>query len=323
MSPSAQDFALVSPMTLLSAMIVSLFPLSLPDTQSALWSAPHAVGLITHGELDELSGLEAAQGDSELFWAHNDSGDRARLFLIDRGGAVQGEVELEGTRVKDAEDMSAGPCSPAQLDRRCLFLADTGDNRHVRRTVAIYSYLEPDLSAGPIPESLAPYRVIHLEHPSGRPHDVEAILSHPKQGSLWLVEKSRSGPSRVLRVPDEALLDDATSPEEPASLEVVASLNLEHDSPSGRLITAATFDQSGRCMILRTYLEVLTYCLDEAERSWERALKRSPDRLVAPDMLQGEAVAIDAHDGSLWLASEGVFSPLVRISRRRHGKALK
>ncbi|HVR76496.1 MAG TPA: hypothetical protein VMT52_19360, partial [Planctomycetota bacterium] len=86
---------------------------------------PRKGTLITDPALSEISGIVPASGRDGVFWVHNDSGDRPRIFALEDSGRVLGAVDVEGASAVDWEDIAAGP---GPRPGRHLFLADTGNN---------------------------------------------------------------------------------------------------------------------------------------------------------------------------------------------------
>jgi hypothetical protein len=54
--------------------------------QDALELKPHAV--VQHKPIDEMSGIARSRTYEGVYWVHNDSGDRARIFPIRLDGSV-------------------------------------------------------------------------------------------------------------------------------------------------------------------------------------------------------------------------------------------
>ncbi len=302
-----------SPLMLLAGLLMSTLSMHMPDASSMYWQGGSQItGMLTDEALDEVSGL-AASKDSDFLWAHNDSGDRARLFVLAADGGLHHTVRIEGIDLFDAEDLTRGPCVPGS-PKTCLFLGDMGDNRHIRDAIVIYRIEEPSLEQH-MPDSVSIDHAIWLTHPDGKPMDAEALMSDPNTGELYIFEKSRTGESRLLKVPARALTQKSSG-RKPFELEVVATTSITHTNRSGRLVTSGTFSPEGRCLVLRTYLEVLTYCKPDPESTWQEALSRQPDRFVPPGMIQSEAIAFDSTGERLWVTSERRFSPLVQCLRK-------
>jgi hypothetical protein len=96
-------------------------------------------GLITNGELDEVSGIAASRVHDDVLWAVEDSGNPARLYAISRRGRVLARYSLEGAKNKDWEDLAS-----FDLDgKHYLLLADTGDNGGQRRDFILHVFEEP------------------------------------------------------------------------------------------------------------------------------------------------------------------------------------
>src|SRR4026208_1961452 len=74
-------------------------------------------------EIPETSGLAVSRREANLLWTHNDSGNAAVLFALDKPGAVRGRVTLP-IRTRDWEDVSSASCPSGP----CLYIADIGDN---------------------------------------------------------------------------------------------------------------------------------------------------------------------------------------------------
>ena len=112
---------------------------------------PVPSGSVASAELVELSGLAAGRSAEGVLWAHNDSGDRPRLFALGLDGSDRGAFEVEGADAVDWEDMAAGPGPDGSPH---LFVADVGDNAESRPEVAVYRIPEPSLGSlrtgGPI-----------------------------------------------------------------------------------------------------------------------------------------------------------------------------
>src|SRR4051812_10257733 len=60
------------------------------------YEKPKVVGTIKSAEIDESSGLTASRCNPNIFWTHNDSGDKAFIFAINPKGE-----KLATFRVKD------------------------------------------------------------------------------------------------------------------------------------------------------------------------------------------------------------------------------
>jgi hypothetical protein len=304
-----REWRIPSHFLLLGAMAMRVLPLTLPST-SPLWDRAEVVGTVWSNELDEISGIAIDPDQPDFIWAHNDSGDRPRVFLLDTEGGLQAEVRLEKTYPYDAEDLTIGPCEPGAI-KRCLFLADIGDNRHVRNFVVI-SRIPLPRSLTPRPKSLVVDHNMVLAYPDG-PHDAESLAIHPKTGQLYLVHKTKNGESDVFQVPRKAY----EKHKEPISLEKIGAVTFEHSSVSGRLATAADYSPDGRCFTIRTYVQIHTWCSDSEETPLETLLKGARDTVRPPATFQSEALTYSPDGETLYTTSERWPAPLIRLHRAK------
>jgi hypothetical protein len=204
----------------------------------------------------------------------NDSGDSARIFTVDLDtGRTVGRTTWDG----DVEDVEAlAPAGDGEL-----WVGDIGDNREARDSVTVTR-----VPYGPSERTVAG-ESFELRYPDG-PHDAEALLAHPVTGRLHVVSKDVFGGS-VYAAP--RTLD----PDRVNVLERVG------DAPG--LVTDGAFLRDGSRLVVRSYAaaSVLEY------PSFRR-VAAGP----LPHQEQGEGIAV-APDGRVYLSSEGVRSPLLRV----------
>ena len=219
--------------------------------QAAVPGAVERTGAFANPRLTESSGVVVSRSHPGLLWTHNDSGDEAFLYATDLAGADRGRVRIPGVTPSDAEDLAAGPCPTSSA--RCLYLADTGDNREARGWVALYAIPEPAVPGGPtdIDRSSAAPRELRFRYPD-RPHDVEAVFV-TDAGTAYLVTKGRSGGVAVYRVPRAAWAGGGV-----ATAEFVQTLAIE---PVVRFVTGAALSPDGARVALRGYWAIAFFAL--------------------------------------------------------------
>lgn len=257
---------------------------------------PEPMGVLP-AELAEASGLAASRRHPGVLWLHNDSGSDPEVFAVDSTGAVLGRVRVTGAENVDWEDIALGPCPAGE----CLYIADTGDNNERREAVAVYRVPEPD----PADTATLPAERFRLRFPDG-PRDAEALFVTPDtpDARVYLVSKGRTSPVTVYRAPTPLPADTV------ALLEPVARLTDE--APFGLLhVTGAGATPDGRHVVIRTYVNLRLYRLDDGRLS----PIGDPVDLHLLGEPQGEGVDIRA-DGTVWLASEergGEAGPISRL----------
>ena len=265
-----------------------LFALAL--LQAAVPGAVERTGAFANPRLTESSGVVVSRLHPGLLWTHNDSGDEAFLYATDLAGTDRGRVRIPGVVPTDAEDLADGPCPNSSA--RCLYLADTGDNRESRDWVALYAVPEPAAPAGPtdVERSTAAPRELRLRYPD-QPHDVEAVFV-TDSGTAYLVTKGRRGSVAVYRVPRTAWAGGGV-----ARAEFVQTIV---SGPAVRFVTGAALSPDGARVAVRGYGAIAFFAL----RPDGGLTPRGAVCDVRGHEPQGEAVAfLDAQ--RLVLTSEG------------------
>lgn len=248
-------------------------------------------------ELRESSGVAVSRRHPGLFWSHNDSGDRPRLYAIDATGTLRTSVRVDGAKADDWEDIALGPCplAPPATPSSCLFVADTGDNELARSVLTVYVVAEPTAVT---PGSMrAPAEAVRFRYPA-RGDDCEALAVMPN-GDIVLVTKGRSGSIAFFRL----LASDvrrALGTAEVLTARAEGDAGIEPGARVGRLATGAALSPDGRTLAVRTYNAVYFFAAGPGRAAWARL---GPPCLLPLDESVGEAVAyLDAE--TLLLTSE-------------------
>lgn len=302
--------------SLFSGMISLASASALAEDTCPGWKGGELIAHLSDPEVAESSGLADSWRRDDLLWTHNDSGYEPVLYLVRKSDAeVVTRVRLVGAENIDWEDMAIAPCADAReadAPVPCVYVGDIGDNlaRYPRRT--IYRFPEPDLS-GELPAQIdiEVFDKLDYVYPDG-PRDAETLLVHPTSARMYVIEKSGTGTSHVYRIPDQF------NRAEDLEVEHIATLNIEGTLSYGRMITAGDISPDGSEFTLRTYLNLYVYCSDGED--FETAFSSTPDPgPQRPLTIQGEALTYDRSDGALWLTSERVPAPLIRVPPRARG----
>lgn len=267
------------------------------------------VGTISDPEIDESSGLADSWLHDNRLWTHNDSGDQPRLWAMDKQGQVTTEVAVVGADNIDWEDMAIAPCA-ADDTRPCIYVADFGDNNSIRDQVVIYRFPEPDLGdEPPATFEIHQFETLTYQYDSG-PRDAESLLVHPETRQLWVIEKTGHEEVLVFEIPESFDND------EPHIVSPVATLHESRPAALLRMIVAADIAPDGSEFTYRTYAEAVTHCVTPGE-DFATAFDNPPvRRVIEPGTIQGEALTYDRGDLSLWLTSEQLPAPLIRLPPR-------
>jgi hypothetical protein len=205
----------------------------------------------------------------------NDSGDSARVFAVDPGTG-----DTVGTTTWPGEPDDVEALAPGRAGE--VWVGDIGDNQEARDSVTVT----------PVPigrgDLAAPGPTYELVYPDG-PHDAEALLAHPRTGRLFVVTKGVLG---------------GTMYAAPSALRNGAPNRLEPIGDVPGIVTDGAFFPDARHVILRNYGRAFVYTFPSMTPVGDVDL---------PPQRQGEGIAV-APDGTVYASSEGVRSPVLRIT---------
>jgi len=215
---------------------------SLPDKEPVVLQ-PY--GKIKFNQINECSGFVKSRQFPDIFWMHNDSGDKARIFAVKKdgslvkskraGGAYSG-VAITLAKNQDWEDITVD-------DDANLIIADSGNNRNRRKNLSIYFAKEPN----PREKSRAKaYKKIPFHYtdqdsfpPTEMNFDAEAVFW--TQGKLYLLTKHRSNSlTKLYRF--DTLNEKKSNPLTPISMFDIRGM-----------VTAADVSSDGKKLAVLTY----------------------------------------------------------------------
>jgi hypothetical protein len=279
------------------------------DSQCPRFVTAGAVGRIENDELIEVSGLAASRKSPGVLWVHNDSGNPARLYALAVDGRDLAEFDVLGAGCVDWEDIAIGP-GPAGGESY-LYIADVGTNVTARDVIVIYRIPEPDVKPDQAPArgKIHGAAAFELVYPKGTSFDAETLMVDPQGGDLYLVTKSRKGPSEVYRAPAPLTPGRRT-------LEHVASLELGRWFVRGsRLATAGDISPDGTLVMIRTYTDAYLW-VRTAGTSIAGALRTPPCNVPLALETQGEAIGFTPSGRGYYTVSEGLFSAVHFFERK-------
>ncbi|MDQ3416573.1 MAG: hypothetical protein M3474_05665 [Actinomycetota bacterium] len=227
--------------------------------------------VIKDKRVSESSALGVSPADDGLLYTVNDSGHDPIVFVIERAsGDIVGTTLLKGLdpEVVDPEALA--------VQGKTLWVADTGDNRHERDDVALYSLPAPGRGEHTVQPETYP-----LTYPAGNP-DVEALLMAPDGGG-WLITKEVLG-GEVLALPDDMQPDEPVKPEPVPDVRVPG------------LVTDASVLPGGEGAVVRLYGKALMYRLSD----WSKVAT-----IDLPSQQQGESITVLGDGATLLAGSEG------------------
>jgi len=243
-------------------------------------------GVLDNPVIDEASGLVASHANSGMLWTHNDSGDKARFFLIDSMGKYQATVWLKGATNRDWEDITLG--AGPQSDNTYIYIGEIGDNLAQYPHKAIYRIKEPKFT-GDTTISIDEVDSIRFVLPDGN-RDTEALMVDPQTKDLYIFSK-REAAINLYRLP----YPQSTS-------EMIVAEKVLEGMPF-TLIVAADWSADGTEILIKSYKQVY-YWQRKVNHSVKEVLQKVPEILPYHEEPQGESIAFAIDDSGYYTLSE-------------------
>ncbi|HEX6225828.1 MAG TPA: hypothetical protein VFZ52_15525 [Chryseolinea sp.] len=224
-------------------------------------------------DIGEISGMAASVSNPKLIWAHNDSGNKPDVYLLDEGLNVKLICSLDGVENRDWEDIATGPGPDSS--KSYVYVADIGDNQAQYQYKHIYRFEEPVLSgaaSGKI--TISSFDRITFKLSDTR-KDTETLLLDPRSKDLYIVSKREESVSLYeLKYPyntNDTLVADKIM-----------------QLPFNKIV-AGDFSVSGNEVLMKNYDHV--YYWNTAGKSLRDALKEKPLEIQYEVEPQGESIA--------------------------------
>ena len=250
-------------------------------------------GRIEDRSIFECSGMATSNHQEDRYWVHNDSGHSATLYRLGPTGKTELELELEGVKNIDFEDIAS-----FQLDGRPLLaVADVGDNRKQRKQVQVYLLEEPKASVGSPKMRISPLATLRFSYGDGNSHNCEAIGYLPSSKQLLLCTKLNS---REVLEGQQAKMFSLD-----VLLDATGSLTARPvGTVPGGMITGMDISRDGKQAVIRNYLDARLYSIDSDRLQKSFSIDAS-GRLPLPLQRQGESICFSADGKKIIVTSEG------------------
>ncbi len=255
------------------------------------------VAILKDKKIDEASGMAPSHIKSNCFWIHNDSGDEARIFLVNTKGETLQTVYID-EKVRDCEDIASGI---GYYKGNYIYLGDIGDNRGERSGIDIYIFNEAELNRLPSIALAKNYKKRTLLYEDGA-RDAECMMLDPIDSCLYVVTK-REEHVRIYR----ASLQDVFL-RETILLQNVAELPYT-------FITAGAISNDGKEVIIKNYASIY-YWKRRGKEPLYRCMQQPPQLIPYKREYQGEAVAFAADNSGFYTTTEGKDAPLLFFKRK-------
>jgi hypothetical protein len=273
--------------------------------------------------ITESSGVVASSVRDGVFFTHNDSGDSARFFAVDQHGCTLTTFNLSGVEAIDIEDVARGPGG--------IWLADIGDNNHMRTGVVVHRIAEPSMddssthrtstdcrSAAEVAVSADSFALAYPDHP----HDAETLLADPATGQLLIVTKTPLGQSSVYAAPLELRTDAVNVLTLVGAVVFPPSTTYDRPLVPSAPGTQPAFDVAGRLMavggdvapgrdrvVVRTYTDAWEWSVAPGQSLAAAMTGAVPRQIPLVHQRQGEAIAYTRDGVSLLTTCEDVGCP--------------
>lgn len=252
---------------------------------------PVILGYVTSGKITEASGIASSSTMPGYYWTHNDSGNKADVFLLDHQANLACTVKLDDVTNRDMEEIAEG-IGPAK-GKHYVYVGDIGDNGGKRKHIRIYRFEEP----AKVPGKSLHIRpdVLTLEYPNG-PRDAETLLIDPIGKKIYIVSK-REGKVSLYKT-NNLLFKDGDN----AQLEQLITLPYTW-------VTSGDISKDGRHIVIKTLTDVY-YWHRNANETVEQAMARPAQRLPYTIEKQGEGITITPGNDGYVTISEGKDTPV-------------
>jgi hypothetical protein len=263
-------------------------------------AAPAELFTFRDPQIAESSGIVASATRDDVFFTHNDSGDTARFFAVDRHGCTLGVFTAPGVTATDWEDIARGPGSS-------LWLGDIGDNNAKRDEIAVYRFDEPPVGTStdgsgcpPAAEQALAATSYRLRFEDG-PRDAETLLVDPRTSQVFIITKS----------PAAGALYAAPNPLNANDVNVLRKVA---DVGTPGFATGGDISPDGKSVAVRNYGEIGIRTIPDGDLAMAFAPGARVQRLDAPDRgKQGEGLGFTRVGRELLTSSEGLSAPVFLI----------
>ncbi|NLU95791.1 hypothetical protein [Chitinophaga sp. Ak27] len=255
-----------------------------------LFMATPQVVITERQDYEELSGVAASHAYRGLLYVHEDSGNSNEVYVTDSKGANRGTLVLDGIVNRDWEDIAAGP--GPEKGKQYIYVAEIGDNNAAYRSVYVYRFPEPDLSAANANTVIHITAVdkIELVYPHGAVN-AETLLLDPLSNDVYIATKEvGTSTLYIARYPQSTTA--------PTTLVALDKLPFDH-------LTAGDISADGTEILLRNTGQIWYWKRQPGETIWAALLRKPQDAPYARNERQGEGIGFAA-DGSGYITDSEI-----------------
>ena len=277
------------------------------------YTDPKVMGNIKSDEIAEGSGLVASRCNQDVFWTHNDSGDKALIFAINLKGDKLATYAVKGAKSVDWEDIATMKTSSGEC---FLYIGDFGNNSMARGDLTIYRVKEPKVSQSTNSSKASPLETdtaeaIQYQYPDSR-RNAETLMVHPVTGDIYIFSKQPNTPSIIYKLS----MKDGKPPVSGGmnSVEKIGEYAVPA-VPNGQM-TGGDISPDGRHAVICDYLAGYEIELPKDDKNFDDIWKQKPTKINLGDRQQGEAICYGLDGNTIYATSEKKNSPIIEVKRK-------
>jgi hypothetical protein len=268
-------------------------------------------GVISDRNLGEVSGIAISRINEDTLWVVNDSGNNASVYALNSKGEILGAIDIQGVFNNDWEDLA----SFEYRGKAYILIADIGDNFARRNKCFLHFIEEPDLkeNRGISSLSVKPLWSILYTYEDG-PRDCESVAVDVVNEKILLLSK-RDIPPVLYELPltkegNAVARKCATIHPLPKRISGNTRFPKSSNQP-----TAMDISADGLSAVILTYGSA--FCFKKRKSSgWPEVLLETPKEIPFPPMLQAESVCFSKDGTNIFVTSEQLPAPLIKIKWR-------
>lgn len=275
--------------TLLLIVLLLITCSSKQSFDHKFFKAGESRGVLDNKKINEASGLASSIKNRGLLWTHNDSGNKAEIFLINDEAKWKATIHFPNLKNRDWEDIAVGP-GPEE-NESYVFIGEIGDNYSQHDLKYIYRLKEPLINKG---EKSVEFDVTQVDSIkfklSDGARDTEALMVDPLTRDIYIFSKR------------EKEIGLYTLPFPQSTTEVITAQFIAR-LPFTQ-INAADFSSDGKEVLIKNYHQVYYWHKESDTETLTELLKRKPAFLPYVTEPQGESIAFDRSGDGYYTLSE-------------------
>ena len=269
-------------------------------------------GTISDRNIGEASGMAVSLIHEDIVWVINDSGNSSSVYALNPKGEVMGTLNIQGVSNNDWEDLA----SFEYEGKPYVLIADVGDNASRRKAYFLHFIEEPDIEKISDLSSLSvkPSWSITYTYEDG-PRDCESVAVDIINGKVLLLSK-RDRPPVLYELPLAKQKNAVAKKCAEIKSLPQRTQDITHFSKYSNQPTAMDISADGLSAVVLTYGSTF-YFSKRKSTDWATVFSGSPREIMFPPLRQAESVCFDRDGSSIFITSEQIPAPLLKIDVSR------